>query len=112
MGADPMNPSINTGATAPRYVARSTEIAARLLGGEMMIMSARDSTLFNLNEVASVIWQAADGVTPLAEIVEQRICAEFEVEPAEALRDAEELVDELARHGILRVSEAPIEESR
>ena len=35
------------------YIARSTEIAARVLGGEMMIMSARDSTLFNLNDVAT-----------------------------------------------------------
>jgi hypothetical protein len=89
------------------YVARSTEIAARMLGGEMMIMSARDSTLFSLNEVASVIWQAADGVISLADIVEGRVCAEFEVEPAVALRDAEELVDELAQHGILQVSNAP-----
>ena len=47
------------------YVARTKEVAARMLGGEMMIMSARDSTLFSLNEVASVIWKAADGVTPL-----------------------------------------------
>ncbi len=36
-----------------RYVARSSQIAARALGGEMMIMSARDSTLFTLNEVAA-----------------------------------------------------------
>ncbi len=90
------------------YVARGQQLAARMLGGEMMIMSARDSTLFNLNEVASVIWQAADGVTPLAEIVERRVCAEFEVEPAVALRDAEELVEELARQGILQISDAPI----
>ena len=106
MNSNPLNNPLNNPA---RYVARSTEIAARMLGGEMMIMSARDSTLFNLNEVASVIWQAADGVTPLAEIVEGRVCAEFEVEPAVALRDAEELVDELARHGILQVSNTPIE---
>jgi hypothetical protein len=106
-----MNPSMSPGAAAPRYVARSTEIAARMLGGEMMIMSARDSTLFSLNEVASVIWQAADGVTPLAEIVEGRVCAEFEIDPAVALRDAEELVDELAQHGILRVSGEPIQDT-
>ena len=48
------------------YVARASEIAARMLGGEMMIMSARDSTLFSLNETATAIWQAADGRTPLA----------------------------------------------
>ena len=48
------------------YVARNPRVAARMLGGEMMIMSARDSTLFTLNETASVLWQAADGATPLA----------------------------------------------
>ena len=90
------------------YIARSTEIAARVLGGEMMIMSARDSTLFNLNEVATAIWEAADGVTPLEEIVQRKVCAEFEVEPAEALKDAESFVKELADRGILLVSDQPI----
>ena len=93
---------------SPLYIARSTEIAARQLGGEMMIMSARDSTLFNLNDVGTVIWEAADGVTPLEEIVERRVCAEFEVEPAEALKDAESFVRELAERGILLVSDQPI----
>jgi len=91
-----------------RYVARSTQIAARILGGEMMIMSARDSTLFTLNEVATVIWQAADGTTPLDEIVENKVCAAFDVERGIALKDAEVLVEELAARGILLVSDQPI----
>ena len=90
------------------YIARSNQIAARALGGEMMIMSARDSTLFNLNDVGTVIWEAADGQTPLEEIVERKVCAEFDVEPAEALKDAESFVRELAGHGILLLSEKPI----
>jgi len=94
------------------YIARSTAIAARMLGGEMMIMSAVDSTFFTLNEVATVIWQAADGRTPLAEIIEQRICPEFEVEPEIARRDAEEFVTELSEHGILLVSDQPIPETK
>jgi hypothetical protein len=93
------------------YIARSRQVAARMLGGEMMIMSARDSTLFSLNEVASVIWKAADGVTPLTEIVEGRVCAEFDVAPDVALRDAGELVEALAQHGILQVSNAPLIEA-
>ena len=92
----------------PLYIARSREIAARELDGEMMIMSARDSTLFNLNEVGRAIWQAADGITPLEEIVARKVCTEFQVEPAEALKDAEEFVRELAEHGILVLSEQPI----
>ena len=90
------------------YIARSKEIAARMLGDEMIIMSARDSTLFSLNDVGSVIWQAADGRTPLEDIVKEKVCAEFEVEQAEALKDAEEFVRELASHGILLLSEAPV----
>jgi hypothetical protein len=90
------------------YIARSTAIAARMLGGEMMIMSAVDSTFFTLNEVGTVIWQAADGHTPLSEIVQVRICEEFEIEPDVAQRDAEEFVNELSHHGILLVSDQPI----
>jgi predicted RecB family endonuclease len=92
----------------PLYIARTTEIAARALGDEMMIMSARDSTLFSLNDVASILWQAADGRTPLQEIVEQRVCTEFDVEPTEALKDAEEFARELAAVGILLISDQPI----
>lgn len=90
------------------FVARSSAVAARQLGEEMIIMSAADSTLFNLNPVATLIWQAADGQTRLAKIVEERICPAFDVEPEEALRDAEQFATELAAHGILLLAESPI----
>jgi len=90
------------------FVARNPRVAARSLDGEMMLMSARDSTLFTLNKTAAIIWQSADGNTPLDEIVHTRICAEFEVEPTEALHDAETLARELASHDILQLSEEPI----
>jgi hypothetical protein len=92
-----------------KYISRSTAIAARVLGGEMMVMSAVDSTFFTLNEVATVIWQAADGRTPLSAIVADRVCPQFEVEPEIANRDAEKFVEELSRHGILQVSDHPFE---
>ena len=91
-----------------KYIARSSSIAARKLGDEMIVMSALNSTLFTLNEVATVIWQAADGKTPLSDIVEETVCREFDVEPELACRDAEALVNDLASHGILVVSEQPI----
>jgi len=91
-----------------RYVARSTAIAARALGDEMMVMAAADSALFTLNEVAKVIWEAADGATPLEEIVRQQVCPRYEVAEEEALKDAEELVEGLAAHGLLLVSDQPI----
>ena len=92
-----------------KYISRSTAIAARMLDGEMMVMSAVDSTFFTLNEVATAIWQAADGRTPLSEIVARIVCRDFDVEPEVARRDAEQFVDALAQHGILLVSDRPFE---
>ncbi len=90
------------------FLARNPRVAARSLDGEMMIMSARDSTLFTLNKTATIIWQSADGTTSLDQIVQNRICPEFEVDPGEALQDAETLARELASHDILQISEEPI----
>jgi coenzyme PQQ synthesis protein D (PqqD) len=90
------------------YIARSSAIAARLLAGEMMIMNSMDSTFFTLNEVATAIWQAADGHTPLREIVRNRVCEQFDVEPGQAQADAEQFVAELSQHGILLVSDQPM----
>jgi hypothetical protein len=96
---------------AEKYIARSKAIAARMIGGETMVMSAADSTFFTLNEVASTIWQAADGRTPLSEIVDGKVCQEFEVERDRAQHAADRFVDELSQHGILLVSDQPLIDS-
>ena len=90
------------------YIARSSAIAARVLAGEMMVMNSVDSTFFTLNEVATAIWQAADGATPLREIVRKQVCGQFEVDPAQAQSDAEQFVTELSSYGILLVSDHPL----
>jgi hypothetical protein len=94
-----------------KYIARSSAIAARMLGGEMMIMSVKDSTFFTLDPVATAIWQAADGRTPLSEIVANRICREFDVALETAMDDAARFVEDLAAHGILLVSDQPASDS-
>jgi coenzyme PQQ synthesis protein D (PqqD) len=91
-----------------KYISRSPAIAARVLGDEMMIMSATDSTLFSLNPVATCIWEAADGRTPLSEIVERRVCVDFDVDLQTAYDDAEQFVDALAQYGILKISDEPL----
>ena len=89
------------------YITRSSAIAARALGGEMMVMNSANSTFFTLNEVATAIFQAADGSTPLQEIVRDRICQQFDVDPDQAQADAEQFVSELSGHGVLVVSSQP-----
>jgi hypothetical protein len=95
---------------AGRYVARAANVAARMIGGEMMIMSGRDSSLFSLNETASVLWQSADGMTTLDQIA-LALCRDFEVDREEALRDLQVVAEALAGHGILLLSDAPISDA-
>lgn len=90
------------------YVARSPSATARRLGGEILVMSAPNSTLFTLNEIASLIWEAADGLTPLDQFIADKICDSFDVEPETALLDAEAVVMDLAAHGVLFVSDRPM----
>jgi hypothetical protein len=103
MGADSMN---------ELYIQRSSTVAFRRLGDEAIAMSASNSTVFSLNEVATVLWESADGLTPLSEIVQRFICQKFDVEPEEAMRDAEEFAHKLAQHGILLVSDQPFKLSK
>jgi len=95
-------------ANAEMYLTQSSDIAARTLGEDTVIMSTLDSTVFMLNSVGTAIWNAADGATPLSRIVRERVCGEFDVSDEQAMTDATEFVDELAKHGILRVSGAPV----
>lgn len=88
-----------------QYVTRSNAIASRVLGDETIIMSTADSTIFMLNPTGSVIWEAADGKTPLSRIVTEKVCAEFDVTVEQASADAKEFVEQLAQHGILLVSD-------
>jgi hypothetical protein len=74
-------------------------------------MSATNSTLFTLDEVATVIWESVDGATPLEEIVANKICTQYDITPEIALKDAEGLVEELADHGLLLLSDQPIAQS-
>jgi hypothetical protein len=82
--------------------------ASRELGGEMIVIFARDSRLFTLNEVGASIWKAADGRTPLEEIVEAVVCSEFEVASGVAAADVETFVQDLVQQGILIQSDAPV----
>jgi hypothetical protein len=92
------------------YLLRSDNVAARQIGEELMIMSARDSALFSLNETAAILWNAADGSTPLAEIVSRDICPAFDIDAETALRDATELAHGLAERGILQVAPQPFDQ--
>src|SRR5271155_2368885 len=79
------------------YIKPSRDIAARMLDGEMIVMSVRDSTVYNLNPTASVIWSAADGSTPLREIVARKVADDSDLDAWAAYQDVREWVKELPK---------------
>ena len=87
-------------------VVRGEKLAARKVGGEMVILSADDSSVYVLNEVGTAIWEAADGRTSLQAIADG-MCREYDVDPATALRDVEEFVQSLAAAGVVTMVDGP-----
>ena len=93
-----------------QYLARNSRTAWRVYDGEAVILLAEDSTLNTLNPVGTLIWEGADGQTPLSALV-GRICAEFDVEAVQAERDVMAFVDKLSQRGLLSVTASPHEVS-
>ena len=85
-------------------VVRGDKLAARKVGGEMVILSAEDSSLFLLNEVGTAIWEATDGHRSIQAIADV-LCAEYDVDRATALADVMEFVESLSAAGILSLAE-------
>jgi hypothetical protein len=89
------------------FITRAERLAARRVAGEIVILSADDSSLYVLNEVGTILWEAADGRTPLRDIVNRHICPEFDIDLETGVRDARDFLDRLAAHGIVHVSTTP-----
>jgi coenzyme PQQ synthesis protein D (PqqD) len=88
------------------YISQNPHAAWRVYDGEAVILCADDSSLNTLNAVGTLIWEAADGRTPLSEIV-AKICDQFDVDPAQAERDSAAFIDDLCRRRLLSLSAMP-----
>jgi hypothetical protein len=90
-----------------RFVVRGPKLAARKVGGEMVILSAEDSSLFVLNELGTTIWEAADGRTSI-EAIADALCLEYDVDPVTARRDVEDFVEALGAAGVLSTTDEAV----
>ena len=86
------------------YLTQSSRTAWRVYDGEAVLLCPDDSTLNTLNAVGTLIWESADGKTPVSTIV-ARICEDFDVEPERAERDVTAFIEKLCQRGLLIVSE-------
>ena len=85
------------------YLTQSPRTAWRVYDGEAVLLCPDDSTLNTLNAVGTLIWEAADGKTPVSTIV-ARICEDFDVDPERAEQDTMAFIEKLRERGLLTVS--------
>jgi hypothetical protein len=98
-----------------RYVSRGVEgkslVTRRIAGESILVPMTSDvvdlNSVYTLNDVGSLVWALFDGDRPIQEIADA-VSAEFEVTPAQAAEDIEELVSALEANGLARRSAKPI----
>ena len=88
------------------------EFVTRSIAGETIIVPVRGrigdlDSIYNLSEVASLIWSRIDGKTPVWQISAE-ICTEFDVEPEIAEKDTLQFIAELQGASLIE----PVPESK
>lgn len=80
------------------------QTAGRVIDGEAVLILSDDSEINVLNEVGSRIFALADGSRTVAEIAAV-ISEEFTVDPADALNDVLEFLDNLVADNVMAYAE-------
>jgi hypothetical protein len=87
-------------------VRRARGCAFQDIAGETIVVLPRQRWVHLLNEVGAFVWERlAEETTPAA--LAGAVCAEFDVEAPEALRDIEAFLADLAEKGLIEVLGEP-----
>ncbi|QZH76395.1 MAG: PqqD family protein [Erythrobacter sp.] len=82
-------------------VQQSSEVVAREVGGETVLLHLTEGTYFGLNPVGGRIWSFLDGqVRTLGEVCAMLV-EEYEVDESEARADVLALASDLCANGLL-----------
>ena len=84
------------------------EYVARVIAGETIVVPIRGQvgdleSIYNLNEVGSLVWELMDGETPVRGMIEA-VCREFDVTPEQAEKDTLDFLKGLEAAGIVEAA--------
>jgi len=82
---------------------QNPDTAARLIDDKVFVLHPDTSELHALNEVGARIWDLADGVRAVADIV-AAVEAEYDVSAQTAETDTVTFLDELAAKGLITLA--------
>ncbi|HET6762131.1 MAG TPA: PqqD family peptide modification chaperone [Longimicrobiaceae bacterium] len=87
-------------------VRAGTEQVAAEVEDEVVILNLRDDVYYGLSLVGRRIWELVQQPRTLRDL-RDTLLAEYEVDPAECERDLRDLLDDLARRGLVEVARPP-----
>lgn len=86
---------------------RNGVVLWRELDGEAILLDPQEGCSYNLNQVGTFIWKRLDG-THSIESIAAALCEVYEVDYPQALKDVEQLVNELHTNKLLSESVVPV----
>lgn len=83
-----------------RTVCQRSDVAARVIGGEAVVITPNDSRVHELDPVATFVWSHCDGKRSGWALVDE-VLASFDVERDQAARDVDALLQVLSDKGLV-----------
>jgi len=88
-----------------QVVSRDKRTASRLIAGEAIVLTPRDSKIHSLSETGSRIWELLADEPTVGEIVAQ-IHSEFKVSEKQARADVIAFIEELVAKGMVTLGQS------
>ena len=79
---------------------RNNDIAWRVIDGEALVVSPKDSLIYPLNDSGTRIWELLDGKRPVSDIA-SIICEEFEGDGKVIQNDVINFIEDLLKAGLV-----------
>jgi hypothetical protein len=87
-----------------RYPKRRSDVQARLIEGEMVVLDRKAELVHQLNQTATYIWERLDGKTPL-EAIARTLVDSFDVDLKSAESDVTKTTEQFGRLNLLESNE-------
>ena len=89
-----------------KYISKDEATASRIIEEEAVIVIPEISEVNTLNNVATRIWELADGSKKISEIINS-IQNEYNAKPAQVKNDSLEFINKLIAEKMLVISDQP-----
>ena len=87
-----------------KTILRSNGLVWRIIDGEAFLMTEDGKKVHMINKVGTLIWECADGSTPIESII-AKILRRFDIDAETAKRDCLDFVHELVGTKMLTITE-------